>query len=633
MDYLVATDAIGMGLNMDVAHVAFASLRKFDGHRQRRLTIAEMAQIAGRAGRHQRDGTFGALSDEGPGAFTPEEVAAIEAHRFPPLQSLYWRQGAPDLSSIDALIADLEAKPVDPVLRAAPEATDLAVLKRLAGEEWVRARVRGPRGVARLWAACGVPDFRKLGLDPHYRFVARLFGHLSEKAGHIPHEWFAGELARLDTMTGDVETIAGRIAAVRSWAYIAHRADWMAEPPHWAERTRAVEERLSDALHASLRQRFVDTRTTMLMRQIGADAAALPVAIAADGAVMVDDHALGRLEGFRFIVAPDARAADKRLLLAAAEKRLGAERARRAAALAGASDEAIMLVDAPGALPLLGWAGTVIAALHPGPSLVRPQIALDRALDCLTKPDVERIRARLELWLATQLARHVAPLEALAVIARDPGAPAPLRVVAAALDAGAGMAARLPLADSVAALAGPDRRRLRRAGVVLGTLDLFVPALLKPGAARWRAALQAARHDQPLATPVPPGATVVARGQGMAGAYRDIGSQSVRVDLVERIARAAHDVRRGGQPFAPDMALATSIGLTAPNFARLMMQLGFRAMPGVGGRAAGGTSGDGEAGNAGARWAWRGPPSPVKRAATEPRGAFARLAALVVRDG
>ncbi len=633
VDYLVATDAIGMGLNMDVAHVAFASLRKFDGHRQRRLTIAEMAQIAGRAGRHQRDGTFGALSDEGPGAFTPEEVAAIEAHRFPPLQSLYWRQGAPDLSSIDALIADLEAKPVDPVLRAAPEATDLAVLKRLAGEEWVRARVRGPIGVARLWAACGVPDFRKLGLDPHYRFVARLFGHLSEKAGHIPHEWFASELARLDMMTGDVETIAGRIAAVRSWAYIAHRVDWLAEPQHWAERTRAVEERLSDALHASLRQRFVDTRTTMLMRQIGAHAAALPVAIAADGAVMVDDHALGRLEGFRFFVAPDARAADKRLLLAAAEKRLGAERARRAAALAGASDEAIMLVDAPGALPSLGWAGTVIAALRPGPSLVRPQIALDRALDCLAKPDVERIRARLELWLATQLARHVAPLEALAVIARDPGAPAPLRVVAAALDAGGGMAARLPLADSVDALAGPDRRRLRQAGVVLGTLDLFVPALLKPGAARWRAALLAARHDQPLATPVPPGATVVARGQGMAGAYRDIGSQSVRVDLVERIARAAHEARRGGRPFAPDMALATSIGLTAPNFARLMVQLGFRAMPVVDGKAAGGVSGDGGVVNAGARWAWRGPPPRVKRAATPPRGAFAGLATLVARDG
>ena len=410
VDYLVATDAIGMGLNMDVAHVAFASLRKFDGHRQRRLTVAEMAQIAGRAGRHQRDGTFGALSEEGPGAFTPEEVEAIEQHQFPPLRSLYWREGEPDLSSIDALIADLERRPTADVLRAAPQAIDLAVLKRLAEEDWVRQRVRGPRGVARLWAACGVPDFRKLGVDPHQRFIARLFGYLSEGQGHIPHDWFAAELARLDTVTGDVETIAGRIASVRSWAYIAHRPDWLADPLHWAERTRAVEERLSDALHASLRQRFVDTRTALLMRQVGADAAALPVTIGPLGEVMVDDHVLGRLEGFRFVVAADARAADKRLLLAAAEKRLGAERSRRAAALVAADDAAFALQDAAGAPPTLLWSAVTVATLRPGTALTQPRVDLDRALDCLDRDTRDRIRSRLETWVAAQVERHLASL-------------------------------------------------------------------------------------------------------------------------------------------------------------------------------------------------------------------------------
>lgn len=276
VDYLVATDAIGMGLNLDVGHVAFASLSKFDGHRQRRLTIAEMSQIAGRAGRHQRDGTFGSLVEEGPGAFTPEEIRAIEDHHVPALDHLYWREGEPDLASIDALIASLERKPDSPVLRAAPEAVDLSVLKRLAGEDWVRARVRSHRAVARLWAACGLPDFRKLGADPHARFIARVFKHLSEGSGHIPHQWFADEIARLDRMDGDVETLAGRIAAARSWAYIAQRSDWLAEPLHWAERTRALEEKLSDALHASLTQRFVDKRTTVLLRQIGAGASHLP---------------------------------------------------------------------------------------------------------------------------------------------------------------------------------------------------------------------------------------------------------------------------------------------------------------------------------------------------------------------
>ncbi|MBY0283169.1 MAG: helicase [Sphingomonas sp.] len=618
VDYLVATDAIGMGLNMDVAHVAFASLRKFDGHRQRRLTVAEMAQIAGRAGRHQRDGTFGAISEEGPGAFTPEEVEAIEQHHFPPLQSLYWREGEPDLSSIDALIADLEQKPFADVLRAAPQAIDLAVLKRLAEEDWVRARVRGPRGVARLWAACGLPDFRKLGLDPHQRFVAKLFGYLSEGQGHIPHDWFAAELARLDTVTGDVETIAGRIAAVRSWAYIAHRPDWLADPLHWAERTRGVEERLSDALHASLRQRFVDTRTTMLMRQIGADAGALPLTIGPQGEVMVDDHILGKLDGFRFVVAADARAADKRLLLAAAEKRLGAERARRAAALVAADDKAFALVDAVGAAPALAWAGLSVATLRPGPALTRPRIDLDRALDCLDKEVRDRIRQRLADWVAAQLERHAPPLARIEAIARDATASAALRVIAATLDAGAGFAARAPIGDSVDPLTTDDRQRLRRAGVTIGALDLYAGALLKPQAARWRHALLAARRDQPLAAAPPPGATVLPRGQPLASGFRDIGAQSVRLDLVERIARAAHDARKGAKPFAPDPALATSIGITPATLAKLMTQLGFRTAPAQEGAP---------------RWLWRGRPARVKAVAAPPRGAFAGLADLMVRQG
>ncbi|MDF7777788.1 helicase-related protein, partial [Sphingomonas sp. AOB5] len=376
VDYLVATDAIGMGLNMDVHHVAFASLHKFDGRRQRRLTIAEMAQIAGRAGRHQKDGSFGALHEQGPEAFTPEEVLAIEGHRVPPLEKLYWREGEPEFDSIEDLIGSLERKPDSPVLRAAPEAVDLAVLKRLAGEDWVRDRVRSPAMVRRLWAACGLPDFRKLGADPHARFVGRIFGHLSEGKGHIPHQWFADEIARLDNMGGDVETLAGRIAAARSWAYIAHRLDWLENPFHWAERTRAIEEKLSDALHASLTQRFVDKRTTVLLRQIGADASNLPVTIGPDGEVSVEEHSLGTLEGFRFTVTPDARANDKRMLLAAAEKRLASELRKRGAALAEAADGELALTG-----QALAWGGVTVAQLKPGPSLARPKILLDRALD------------------------------------------------------------------------------------------------------------------------------------------------------------------------------------------------------------------------------------------------------------
>ncbi|WP_066711864.1 helicase-related protein, partial [Sphingomonas adhaesiva] len=411
VDYLVATDAIGMGLNLDVGHVAFAGLTKFDGYQRRRLTVAEMAQIAGRAGRHQRDGTFGALVAEGPDAFEPEEVAAIEGHRFPRLDWLYWRDGEPDLSSLDALIASLARRPDHERLRAAPEAIDVKVLKRLAEEAGVRDRARGAN-VARLWAACGIPDFAKLGLDPHARFVGRVFGYLAQ--GYIPHQWFADEVARLDRVEGDVETIAGRIAAIRSWAYIAQRPDWLADPAHWAARTLAIEERLSDALHAGLTQRFVDKRTTALARKIGGGAGALPVEIDAQGEVTIDTHPIGRLEGFRFLVAPDANAADKRLLLATAEKRLAGERRRRAEALIAAQDHGFALGE-DGAILSQGLA---VARLARGSSLMRPQLMLDPALDCLDPGVRDRVAARLRDWVASAAGTALPALAALSQAAR-----------------------------------------------------------------------------------------------------------------------------------------------------------------------------------------------------------------------
>ncbi|MBX3563071.1 MAG: helicase [Sphingomonas sp.] len=569
VDYLVATDAIGMGLNMDVHHVAFASLTKFDGRRQRRLTVAEMAQIAGRAGRHQKDGTFGALNEEGPNAFTPEEVLNIEAHRVRPLERLYWREGEPDFASIDDLIASLEAKPEHEVLRAAPQAIDLAVLKRLADEAWVRDRVRSPFMVARLWAACGLPDFRKLGVDPHARFVGRLFGHLSEGRGHVPHQWFADEIQRLDHMGGDVETIAGRIAATRSWAYIAHRQDWLEDPHHWAGRTRAIEERLSDALHAGLTQRFVDKRTTVLLRQIGADASNLPVTIGPEGEVSVEEHVLGSLEGFRFKVDPQARAADRKMLLAAAEKRLASEYRKRGAALADAEDDALALNG-----KLLEWRGLAVAELGPGASLARPKITLDRALDVLDPPARIAVRERLETWFAAQLARYLPVFARLDAATRDSAASGELRALAGALLEAGGLLPRRAAARLIDALAPDARKTLRRIGVTIGTLDLFAPALLKPQAARWR------RELMGLSDVPPDGATVLPRGAPGADlphGYRPLGAQAVRVDLVERIARAAHDSRKGRKPFAPDLALATSMGVKPETLARLMAQLGFKA--------------------------------------------------------
>jgi ATP-dependent RNA helicase SUPV3L1/SUV3 len=609
VDYLVATDAIGMGLNMDVAHVAFASLRKFDGHRQRRLTLAEMAQIAGRAGRHQRDGTFGSLGGEdGAAAFTAEEIHAIEGHRFPPLDHLYWRDGTPDMDSVDALIAALERRPDRPVLRAAPEAIDMAVLKRLADEGWVRDRARHPAMVARLWAACGLPDFRKTGPDHHARFVARIFGHLSEGAGHIPHIWFADEIARLDSVQGDVETLAGRIAAARSWAYIAQRPDWLADPPHWAERTRLLEEKLSDALHASLTQRFVDRRTTVLLRGIGGDSALLPVSVGDDGDVRVDDEHIGRLDGFAFTPAPDARRADRRKLLAAAERRLAAERMRRAEALAASPDADFALVAEAGQPVSLAWRGIGVASLTAPRAYLHPHVRLVPPVAALDDPARALIDARLRQWIDTQIGRFLKPLLRLETAARAAHTPAGLRAILAPLVEAGGMMPRDGHEPALAALSRADRSAARRLGVTIGALDIFVAALLKPEAMRWRSALLAARD----------GGVVPAPAATPAG-HRRLESRLLRIDLAERIARAAHDARDGRKAFSPDPALAVSMGLDPAAIARLMALLGFQAAPVAEGPPA---------------WVWRGrrAPRPAARRRA-PAGPFAKLAELARHDG
>jgi ATP-dependent RNA helicase SUPV3L1/SUV3 len=577
VDYLVATDAIGMGLNMDVTHVAFAGLDKFDGRRDRRLTIPEMAQIAGRAGRHQKDGTFGTLGlSEDSRAFSDEEIAAIEEHRFRPLDFVYWRNADLDFSDVKTLIRSLEAKSDDPILRAAPEAIDLAVLKIVAEDPAIAARKAVQ--ARRLWAVCGLPDFRKVGPMHHARMVRRLFSYIGE-GGHVPHEWFAAEVGRLDNMNGDIEALADRLAGIRSWAYIAHRSDWLKDPAKWAERTREVEARLSDALHERLTQRFVDRRTAVLVRDIGARGAdALPMTVAADGEVSVGPEPIGHLSGFEFRVDPSARLADKRLLLAAAERRLGEELDRRAKALVEAGDDAFTL--APGGDDSLAvvWEGHVLARIAPGRSLLEPALRTSRALDRLSAPVRASLRQRLERWLEAQIQAHLRPLARLANAATDPATSPGVRALAAMLTDAGGVLPRKSALSAISQLEQADRQALHKLAVRLGPLDVFVPLLLKPAAQFWRAALLAARHGEGMAQLPAPGASTLsgdADARGAALAYRRLGESWLRIDLADRLASHARKVRSAGGEDPVDRDLATSVGLDEKALAKLMNEIGF----------------------------------------------------------
>lgn len=570
VDYIVATDAIGMGLNLDVQHVAFASLSKFDGVRQRRLVPAEMAQIAGRAGRHQTDGTFGTLAGGrrgGPVEMSEDEIFAIENHRFSPLTKLFWREPCPRFDSIATLLADLERPPAEEQLRAAPEAIDLAVLRRLAEDHAIVASATGAGQVRRLWEACQLPDFRQQGADIHARFVARLWRDL--QGGHIGADFVAARIAEIDRTGGDIDTLQGRLAAIRSWAYICQRPDWVLARDEMAARARAVEARLSDALHQRLSERFVSRRTSVLMKGMGKDAGLLRVKLEDDDRVTVEGHLIGHLEGFRFVVDPDAAQEDRKLMLAAAERHMPALLGQKAQKLV-ADELGDLRLD--GAKVLRG--SEVVAEIEPGKTATRPRLVMTKELGQLDPTSKARLGEVLDHWLGGELA-PLWPLRALEDAAQDEEAGSEVRALLLTLADRAGVVQRE--AAGLAHIPKEKRPFLRKLGVTIGALDVFVPLLLKPGPRRLL-------HELGVdSRPLNPGMEAVIEGADhIPAGYRSAGKQLIRVDMAEKLFRAAHEQRaksaqlQGVRGFAVDVALATSMGLLPENFRSLMRDAGFR---------------------------------------------------------
>lgn len=584
VDYLVATDAIGMGLNMDIGHVAFAAVHKFDGRRFRRLKLSEIGQIAGRAGRHRKDGSFGsvALGSDPDAGLTAEEMLAVEGHVVPALTELKWRNAVLDFHSVRTLIASLDVRPPRPELSRPADAVDLAVLRVLAQEPEVQQRARGEKAIRKLWAACQLPDYRKISPDNHARLVQRLYRHLTEGNGTIPNDWIGAEVARLDNVNGDIDTLAARIDGVRTWAYIAHQAGWLDDPAHWAGRTKELEEKLSDALHERLTQRFVDRRTAVLLRELR-DASAVAVGVAADGAVEVDGTAIGTLSGFTFSVDPLSSHSDKRRVMAAAERALEGEMGRRARALAGSEATDFRLCPEVSA-PRVGvcWRGAMVATLETGQDMLRPRIRLAAGAMALPPQDRARVLERLDRWLTAQVDKELAPLaqlrEALAISNPDRLEGAARGLAVQLLDQ-LGVVRRDAAAGIVNALTKAQRRRLAACGVRIGAYHIYLPRLLKPEPTRWRAALWSVRYGahQPLPDP---SAVSINRMPGVADAfytmagYWPVGPKLVRIDIVERIASALRGA--GNAPVVPPDQLICSTGLTRSDFGHLLATLGYR---------------------------------------------------------
>jgi ATP-dependent RNA helicase SUPV3L1/SUV3 len=540
VDYLVATDAIGMGLNMDVNHVWFASLRKYDGRTLRPLRNVELAQIAGRAGRHMNDGTFGTTAEVG--GLEPELVEQIENHRFDPLRDVQWRNSDLNFHSVPALIASLNRSPDHAALQRVREQDDQLALQTLSTHSEFLPRLHTPQRVKLLWEVCQVPDFRKTMTEEHTRLLGQLFEHLTQGGERLPEDWIDSHVKRLERYDGDIDTLMARIAHVRTWTYISHRPDWIQRAVHWQERARAIEDKLSDVLHQRLTQRFVDRRAALLVRRLR-DEGEMTSSVAAAGEVTVEGEHLGRIEGFRFVADTAEGHTDQKAVLSAALRALRQDLPARLQAFASSADGELVFDSQL----RVCWGGGPVARLLASGDVLAPKVEALPS-DLLDGPAREDVRKRAAAWVETRVRLGLSELmDARATTELPAGA----RGIVFQLCEGLGVLHRRPIERQLAELGEDDRKALARLGVRVGVFSLYFPSMLKPVPIRLRAGLWMISKGRDSIPPLPPeGRTSIDlpadadREFYAAIGYLPLGTHAIRADMVERLAAMArHAVR------------------------------------------------------------------------------------------
>ncbi len=563
VDFLVATDAIGMGLNMDVDHVAFAGLSKFDGHRPRLLQAPEVAQIAGRAGRGMRDGTFGVTANCPP--LADELVNAVESHAFEPLEQLCWRNSDLDFASTDTLLASLMQPPPVPGLVRGQDATDAMTLASLSMDPDIRRAAQGRATTRMLWDACQIPDFRKLANDWHAKLCARVFLHL-RRDKTLPVDWIASQFEGLDKTEGDIDTLMQRLADVRVWAYITTRADWMKDAIPWQNRAREIEDKISDTLHEKLMARFVDKRAAHLTRRLEAkETEDLLSVVSARGVVLVEGHEVGRIDGFNFHPDPATQGQEKKLVLRAARRALGQEMPRRILRAELAPDTEFSISPTQ----RIVWEGAEIARLRKGASIMRPAVEIlpSEFIDGAAR---ERLRIRLAAYMAASVDTKLAPLAA--VMAAPPPT---LRGVVHRLGEALGV---LPGEIGTPA----EKAALKPLGIVAGRFALFMPALLKPNAAAMRALLWALWNGVETPRLPPAGLVSIPASSNPDFAFMmgwlPAGPVMLRLDIAEKLGGELHYLIRK-QPVVLPANLASRMSLKPEHLPTVLNILGLRIIP------------------------------------------------------
>ena len=576
VDYMVATDAIGMGLNMDVNHVAFSSLAKFDGKARRRLGVPELSQIAGRAGRFMNDGTFGVTGEVN--SLEPELVSRIENHHLPSIDRLFWRNTELTYSSVKGLISGLRSPPVSVCLRPSPGNDDYLNLEHLILDELVVARAVEPDNIKLLWEVAQIPDFRKARPEMHSRFLLQLYDKLTSGTYTVPEDWIGNVITLLSNMDGDINTLMDRIAAVRTWNYIVNRPNWLDRSDYWQLRVREVEDNISDVLHQKLTQQFIDQRTSYLMNK-NSRKEVLAISITSDDQVYAGPHYIGNLQGFVFQPDDSSRHAARKIISTVSREPIIKELQYRAKTMCR-EDDTYFSIDS--AFKVC-WRDSVVGFVTKGTKILEPKVKLqaDEALDAPTKG---RLTRRLQLFLDSHVEFYLKPLIKMHTLEMT-GAPSGLLYQ---LTLGLGTIATKDAKLQVKGLTVSERKIFSRYGVRFGIKHIYVTHFLKPASVALRGFLWSLFHDKEVNTklldsgrvsmPVPVQHNDLNHYYLACGFYI-VHNKAYRVDALETFLSKIRKLQKNKISILPSSELSP-LGINSGDAIELLNDLGLTASSG-----------------------------------------------------
>ncbi len=573
VDFLVATDAIGMGINMDLDQVYFSNIKKFDGRKLRRLNISEIGQIAGRAGRYLNDGIFGITGDCG--EINPEEIEALENHKFPEIQSIFWRNSKLNFSNKNNLLKSLDERPNKDWLKRVSECEDEKVLKYFLKEQPNLIIDDDSNILSILWECCQIPDFVKKTYGNHIEVVGKVFNFLIGKEKKIPNHYMKEQLSSLDNLDGNVDSISNRIANVRTWSYVSNKANWVENQDYWIERTKYLEDKLSDKLHEELTKTFIDKRASVLARGLKQDIA-FNTEILKNEKVMINDQYIGNLKGLKLELDLKANALDSDIkhLKKAARQNVSPEILKRIQEIINTG-----LVELKSDFKIF-WKNYPIAKLAPGVDYLNPQINLiiDEMIENNEK---SKLSNYLQQWLNNKIKSELESLIELKTLKENNPE---LRALSYHLYENNGVVKRESVSLYLKKIDQEQRKKLRKVGVRFGRYHIFLFKLFKPSAVSLRILLWKNFNEKNLELSPPTFGLnfleekkTINREFMLLCGFEKFDNFYVRIDILERLFLMifnSGEKNDKNKKIIPEML--NLLGCTKENFVKLLQKMNYK---------------------------------------------------------